>query len=188
MVTFFSDSLNSDIKDQVCSIVVIDRDVPDNVRILESAAKNNQISEDDGIFGAFFLSDPDFEFANFEKEELEEILWKWVGGEIPSQADRELLHQYVEAATGSTEFFNGVKRAALSLPQFIGYDKGEKWGEELMKFAQEHPFKQSLKRQINEAIDLAIYWENTTYLERYEIAKKTYMVNPQTGRLVKRSF
>ncbi len=57
-----------------------------------------------------------------------------------------------------------------------------------MKFAQEHPFKQSLKRQINEAIDLAIYWENTTYLERYEIAKKTYMVNPQTGRLVKRSF
>src|SRR5712692_10036617 len=116
------------------SIVVIDGDVRENVRILESAARNNQAREDDGIFGRFFLSQPDFEFANFEIEELEEVLWKWVGGESPSQADRELLHSYVKDATGSTEFFNGVKRAAQALLQLIGYDKGEKWGEELMKF------------------------------------------------------
>jgi hypothetical protein len=61
MVTFFRDSLRADIRDQMYSIVVIDGDVRENMRILESAARNNQTSEDDGIFGRFFLSQPDFE-------------------------------------------------------------------------------------------------------------------------------
>jgi hypothetical protein len=187
MATFFRDSLQADIRDHVCSIVIIDKDRRENVRILESAAKNNQTSEDDGIFGTFFLSNPDFEFENFEIEELEEVLWKWVGGENPSQIDREKLHNNVKAAKGSTEFFNGVKRTALSIPQLIEYDKGEAWGEELMKFAWEHQFKRSRKRQIIEAVELALYWEKTAKLEPYETAKKRNMVDPQTGSLVKRS-
>ncbi len=187
MVTFFRDSLRSDIRDHVYSLVIIDGDVRENVRILESAARNNQASEDDGIFGRFFFSVPDFEFANFEIEELEEVLWNLVGGEIPSQADRELLHSHVKGAKNSTEFFNGVKRAAQSLLQLIRLDKGEQWGEELMKFAWEHPFKQSRKRQIVEIVELALYWEKTINLEQYESAKKTYMVDPQTGELIKRS-
>jgi hypothetical protein len=187
MATYFRDSLLSDIQDHICSIVIIDKDRRENVRILERAAKNNQTSEDDGIFGTFFLSNPDFEFENFEIEELEEVLWKWVGGESPSQEDREQLHNNVKAARGSTEFFNGVKRTALSIPQLIEYDKGEAWGEELMKFAWEHQFKRSRKRQIIEAVELALYWEKTAKLEPYETAKKRNMVDPQTGSLVKRS-
>ena len=186
MVTFFKDELCADIKAQRYSLVVIDGDVRENMRILESAARNNQTSEDDGLFGRFFLSVPDFEFANFEREELEEVIWTWVGGESPSQVDRELLHNHVKSATGSTEFFKGVKRAALVLPQLVEYDKCAAWGEELMKFAWEHPFKQGYKRQLIEAVELALRWEKIINMERYEVAKKSYMVDPQTGELIAR--
>jgi hypothetical protein len=155
-------------------------------KIMESAARNNQTSEDDGIFGRFFLAKPDFEFANFEREELEEVLWTWIGGESPSQTDRELFHNHVKGARGSTEFFRGVKCAASALPQLVGYDKGEKWGEELMKFAWDHPFKQSRKRQIIEVLELALRWDKIRNMERYEIAKKSNMVDPQTGELIAR--
>jgi len=186
MVSFFRDSLHSDIREQMYSMVVIDGDVRENIRILERAAKNNQADENTGIFGRFFLAKPDFEFANFDIAELEEVLWNWVGADNVSQADRELLHNHVMAATNSKEFFNGVRRAGLSLPQLIEYDKGEAWGEELMKFAWEHQLKKSWRRQIIEAVKLALYWEKTTNLEPYERAIKGNMVDPQTGELVKR--
>src|SRR5260370_19493068 len=185
--TFFRDNLHADIKAQTYSIVVIDMDVEDNVRVLRSTARNNQTSQNDGIFGRIFYSDPDFEFANFDVEELEEVLWKWVGGEGPRQEDRELLHSHVKNAKNSTEFFNGVKHAARSLLQLYGYDKCEEWGEALIQFAWQHQFKQSQKRQIIEAVELALYWERTIHLERFEAAIKTYMVDPQTGGLVKRT-
>jgi hypothetical protein len=189
MVTFFRDELYADIKAQRYSLVIIDGDVRENVRILESAARNNQTCEDEGIFGRFFLSDPDLEFANFEIEELEEVLWTWVGGESPSQADRELLHKHVKSTTGSTEFFKGVKRAALVLPRLVEYDKCAAWGEELMKFAWEHPYKQKQKqkRQIVEIVELALYWERTISLERYDEAQKKYTVNPQNGEIIPRA-
>ena len=188
MATFFRDSLRSDIKAQMCSIVVIDGDARDreNVRILERAARDNQIVDDDGIFGRFFLSKPDFEFENFEGGELEEVLWKWAGEKNPSQADREVLHSHVQGATNSSEFFTGVQHAAQSLPQLYRYDKCEEWGEELMKYALKHPYKQGKKRLILQALEVALHWEKPN-LERYEIGKKTYMVDPKTGELVNRS-
>ncbi len=185
--TFFRDNLAADIREQRYSIVVIDKDVDDNVRVLRSAARNNQTSEDDGIFGRYFLSDPDFEFANFEVEELEEVLWKLAGEENPNQEGREQLHNCVKQAQRSTEFVNGVNQASQSLTQLIGLVKGEKWGEELMRYAWEHQIKQNQERQIVKIVKLALYWEKTINLERYEIAKKKYTVDPQSGELVKRS-
>lgn len=186
MSKFFSDCLRSDIKERMYSLVMIDGDLEDNVRIMERAAKNNQLSEDKGIFGRFFLSKPDFEFANFEMEELEEVLWTWVGGEEPGPADRDLLHDYVKDAAGSANFFKGVQRASLSLPQLSGYDKCEQWGEELMKFAWEHPLKRNRQRSLIEAVELAVRWEKIINMEPYEISRKSYMVDPRTGELIKR--
>jgi hypothetical protein len=186
MVTSFRDNLRTDIQEQMYSMVIIDGDRRENVRILESAARNNSTTEDDGLFGRYFLSFPDFEFANFEVEELEEVLWKWVGGEDPSQAERELLHRHVKDTKNSTQFFNGVKRATQSLLQLIGYDKCEEWGEELIKFAWEHQFKQNQKRQIVKIVEQALFWEKTQKLD-YETAKRTYMVDPRTGELIKRT-
>lgn len=187
MVTSFRDLLRSDIREQRYSMVIIDGDVRENIRIMESAARNNQTSEDDGIFGRYFLSKPDFEFENFEVKELEEIFWNWVGGESPTPEDSELLHNHVKEATNASGFFSGVKRVALTLPRIYRYDKCEAWGVELMKYAWEHQFKGSRQRRIIEIVKLALHWETTIHLERFETAIQTYMVDPQTGELIKRS-
>src|SRR5213078_2831669 len=110
-------------KNQIYSMVLIDGDLEENVRPVRAAARRNQTSENEGMFGRFFLARPDFELANFEIKELEEILWQWVAEYTetsPSQKDRELLHSYVKNATGSTEFFAGVGHATGSLPQLTG--------------------------------------------------------------------
>ncbi len=190
MLTFFRDSLKADIKDQVYSIVMIDRDREENVKPVVGAARVNQTSENEGMFGRFFLAWPDFELANFEIEELEDILWQWVAEYTetsPSQEDRELLHRYVKDVTGATELFAGVGYASRSLPQLTGYEKGEEWGAKLIDYAWEHPLKRNRKRQIIEAAELTIRWEKIIHMERYEVSKKSYMVDPQTGELVKRS-
>lgn len=190
MLTFVRDNLQADINDQIYSIVMIDGDCEENVRAVVGHARVNQTSENEGMFGRFFLARPDFELANFEIEELEEILWAWVAEYTetsPSQADRELLHSCVKVATGSTEFFDGVGHATRSLPQLTGYNKGEEWGAKLIDYAWEHPLKQYRKRQIIEAVELTVRWEKIINMERYESAKKTYMVDSQTGELVKRS-
>ncbi len=180
MLTFFRDSLQADIKDQIYSVVIIDGDLPDNVKVVVGAARVNQTSENEGMFGRFFLARPDFELTNFEKEELEEILWKWVAEYTetsPSQADRELLHSCVKDATGSTDFFAGVGYATRSLPQLTGYEKGEEWGAKLIDYAWEHPFKQYRKRQLIEAAELTIRWEKIIHMERYDVSKNLYMID-----------
>ncbi len=186
MSKFFSDSLRSDMKEQMFSLVMIDGDLEDNVRIIESAAKTNQRSPDQGMFGRFFLATPDFEFANFDIEELEEVLWAWVGGEHPSQADRDMLHSHVKDTTGSTDFFKGVKRAAHDLLQLVGYEKGEPWGEALMEFAWNHPGRRNRRRPLIEAIEMVVWWERVIQVEPYETSRKSYMVDLKTGELVKR--
>lgn len=185
MVTFFRDSLRGNIRDQIYSIVIIDGDVRANVRILESAARNNNASKDDGIFGRFFLARPDFEFENFEIEELEEVLWKLLGEESPTQTERELLHNHVRDTEGSKAFFDSVERFATSFPRLVGYKKGEKWGEELLEFALEHRLKQNRNRQLIEIMETAIYWEKTIQLERYDEAIKKNTVN-SSGEIVQR--
>jgi hypothetical protein len=35
-------------------------------------------------------------------------------------------------------------------------------------------------------VELATRWEKITSMERYELSKKSYMINPQTGELVAR--
>lgn len=188
MVTFFRDELQKDIQEQRYSMVIFDGDDRDreNVRILESAARNNQTSQNDGIFGSFYKSKPDFEFQNFYIEELEQVLWNWVGGESPTQEERALLHTHVKDTTNASAFFKGVKHAALTLPRIYEYNKCEAWGAELMKYAWEHQFKGSVQRKIIEAIKLALHWERTVNLELFETAIKTYMVDPKTGELIKR--
>ncbi len=190
MLTFFWDELQADIKNQVYSLVMIDEDLEENVKPVRGAARLNQTSENEGMFGRFFLANPDFELANFEIEELEEILWKWVAEYTetsPSQTERELLHSYVKDATGSKGFFDGVGHATRFLPQLTGYEKGAEWGAKLMDYAWEHPLKRSRKRQLREAVELVIRWEKTINMERYEVSKKSYMVDTQTGEPVKRS-
>jgi hypothetical protein len=174
----FRESLRADIQMEVYSIVSIDGDVSENARVVRKAA------EDDEICGAFYIFTPDFEFANFEVWELEEILWEIAKENGASLDYREKLHIAVQGSETAEALLRNAKR---SLPDALTpVTKNKVWGERLMEFALEHRFKQGLKRPILEAIDQAIFWTRTSNLESYKNTRHEYQVDKNTGKLVKR--
>lgn len=86
----FADSLRSDQKSQIFSLVLIDSDNEDYVRVVRRAA------ERDDICGMFFLSQPDFEFANFTIAELEGILWEIAVENGAGLEARQTLHDALD--------------------------------------------------------------------------------------------
>src|SRR4029077_6813789 len=67
----FRDRLRNDLRTSSFSLIPLDGDKDHYIRVVRKAA------EDDEICGMFFISNPDFEFANFTKEELVQIVWEW---------------------------------------------------------------------------------------------------------------
>lgn len=176
----FRESLRSDIQMEVYSIVSIDGDVPENARVVRKAA------EDDEICGAFYIFTQDFEFANFEVWELEEVLWEIAKENGVSLDDREKLHNAIQDSANAEVLLRNAKR---SLPSPLAHvAKNILWGERLMDYAINHHFKGTLKRPILEAMDQAIFWTRTPNLESYKNTRRTYRVDKGTGKLVKRSL
>ena len=162
----------------VFSMVLIDGDRSDFVFALKKAAV------DDEICGCFYISSQDFEFANFEQSELEEIIWEWALEEdkdnILTEKDHLILHDSIKNATNADTLINQAKRA---LPQLHHIAKGERWGRKLIDFAGRFPSRQGKQRQIVEAIQMAV----RTKKANYQITRRDYKVDENTGQPVKRS-
>lgn len=173
----FRENLRSDISMHVFSIVLIDDDRSDFVSAVKKAAV------DDEICGNFFVSAKDFEFANFELSELEEVLWTIALEDKESGAtsgDRRMLHKAIQDAQNADEL---IKKARKAITQLSHLSKGEEWGKHLIKFTWEHPLKQGKERQVIQAIRTAL----TTKTVSYEVTRRDYKVDESTGQLVKRS-
>ena len=137
----------------------------------------------DEICGRFFISKQDFEFANFDLSELEEVLWKIALEDIenqPNEEDRQRLHQAIEGAQNAEQLKNKAKK---TLTQLAHLSKGEIWGEKLIEFAWQNPLRQGTQRQVIEAIQVAL----TTKKASYEFTRRENKVDENTGQLVKRS-
>jgi len=173
----FRENLRSDINLHVFSMILIDGDrAKDFVSAVKKAAK------DDEICGCFYLSSQDFEFANFELAELEEILWTWALDDkenAPTGEDRLTLHEAIKNVKNAEELINTARRA---LPQLSSLSKGERWGRKLIDFAGKHPVKQGKQRQVVEAIQTAV----RTKAWNYQISRQEYKVDENTGQPVKR--
>lgn len=124
----FVESLTTDRQSHVFSVVLIDADKSDNVRALKKAAKEGR------FFGRFFISKPDFEFANFSISELIDAAVEVSG----RQATEALDVRAVEAATvqsrSGKEFLT-----ALNNIGFARIEKSEMWGIALMDRALKDP-------------------------------------------------
>jgi hypothetical protein len=173
----FRENLRSDIEMHVFSMVLIDGDRPDFVSAVKKAAK------DDEICGCFYISSQDFEFANFELTELEEILWIWAlevdKENTLTKEDRLTLHEAIKDVKNAEELINKAKRA---LPQLHSLTKGERWGRKLIDFAGEQSVRQGKQRQIVEAIQTAV----KTKAFNYQISRREYKVDENTGQPLKR--
>ncbi len=173
----FRENLRSDIAMHVFSMVLIDGDREDFVLAVKKAAK------DDEICGCFFISKQDFEFANFDLPELEEVLWKIALEDAenkPKEEDRLSLNEAIKGAQNAEQLKNKAKRA---LPQLAHLSKGEIWGEKLIEFAWQNPLRQGEQRQVIEAIQAAL----TSKKASYEFTRRENRVDENTGKIVKRS-
>ncbi len=173
----FRENLRSDLDMHVFSMVLIDGDRSDFVSAVKQAARNDEIC------GCFYLSSQDFEFANFELDELEEILWEIAledTDNLPTEEDRHTLHEAIKDVTNAEEL---EKQARKALPQLAHFSKGERWGRKLIDFVGRNSRRQGKHRQVIEAIQMAVRNKNANY----QFTRRDYKVDENTGQPVKRT-
>ncbi len=125
----FADSLSEDKASRVFSFILLDADRDDFVRMLRKAAG------DEKFHGAFQVSTPDFELANFSIAELLDIALTISASTLDdSQLRRytpdDLLPELIGATSGS-DFFKRLHSGGRLKEVY----KGEDWGAELMAYA-----------------------------------------------------
>lgn len=127
----FKENLLNDMRRFVYSFVSLDGDVDNNRRVLLKAVENRE------MFGMFFLSKPDFEFENFNSNELAGLLWEMALEKGTPAEEKENFIKYTSAAQNAKQLFDSAKKA---LPSLQRLDKGKAWGERLLKFAKENRY------------------------------------------------
>ena len=168
----FRESLRNDIKAKTFSMIVFDGDVSNNFKAVKKAA------EDDEICGMYFVSNPDFEFQNFNHKELSQIaheLSENLGLSVPP------IENFVSAtsnANNGKSFFKALN--TLSDNIFL-ISKGKLWGESLVRYAMNNCKGDKLgdekDRQINRIIKIILRCSSV----QYEYTRQKYKVNSATG-------
>jgi hypothetical protein len=160
---------------EVFSLISVDHDRQDVDRALRTA-----ISSDE-FFGRVFRPSPgrDFEFENFEREELAEVLWRIAAKQ---GAGEEIRPRLLEAAREASNAGDLLKRANRAVPEYR-FAKGEVWGRELADHFLEHMSKpDGSDRTIREALDYAYAIQRN----QYGWTRREYRVDPETGAMVRR--
>jgi len=175
----FRDSLRSDIRAARFSCVLLDADREDYVRAVRKAA------EDDEICGAFYLSDPDFEFGNFTLAELTSVLWQIAQDNGPPAGTRPRMEQALRSCTTGKELLSTARGA---IPELAQVEKGADWGKRLMQYAVEHPewTKADSSGPQPRPIVEALHWAVQATAANYRLSRRDLRVNPETGQPVER--
>jgi hypothetical protein len=174
----FADSLKSDLRSHIFSFVSHDSDRGDYRGPAEKAA------EDDAICGRLFMSDPDFEFANFTRDELTCIAWNLAQQNGACPEEHATLAKAVAKASSGKELEEAAKRAVPALGRLV---KGASWGKALMAFALDTPSMKAPDgatklRPIMEAVTSAL----RALQADYYLTRKECKTDPVTGQMVKR--
>jgi len=123
----FVESLKADRQQHIFSVVLLDNDRADNVRAIKKAAR-------DGIFfGRFFISDPDFEFANFTLDEMLDAASE-IARRRMTALDTALVNAEIGHVRTARAFFAALAKNGLS-----SVGKSEAWGVALMERALKCP-------------------------------------------------
>lgn len=173
----FRESLRSDIRMGIFSFVSLDKDVSQNYRALRAAVQRDQMC------GHFFVSDPDFEFANFDRSELEDIIWSIAREKGVDDAKKPLFLAAISTANSGRTFIKEVERTASEIPELWNISKGEEWGKRLMQYALQHP--KNLNGETRLCV-VAIQQAIRTRGASYNYTRLHFRVDPQTGQTIKR--
>ncbi len=179
----FADSLASDKANHMFSIVVVDADKPDIVRMLRTTAAAEV------FHGAFVLFDPDLELANFTTAELLEVALNMsaqirgkASDKAPAYAD---VLPFVREARSGKEFFRKLHQAT----GLTEVDKGEDWGAALMAYAIEHrtyPVGHLNAGRVRELVEIAQTLVRAQGAQfGVSLARET--IDPTTGKITPRT-
>ena len=176
----FRESLRNDIKAKIFSLILLDGDVSDNLRAVKQAAKNDEIC------GMFFVSNPDFEFENFTKAELVDIVCKIALEQGITSVDRYELIKVTRECNSAKAFFANIHKISSEIAK-ADISKGANWGEALLNYAINNPrsgvpFGCDKDRKLNQVVKVAYQCCSFTY----ETTRQINRVDPVTGKLKKR--
>jgi hypothetical protein len=172
----FERNLATDLQSRVFSFVTVDGDRSDYVNAIKKAAR------EDKMCGRFFISKPDFEFANFALMELLHVVWRMAkdNGAIPTEWIK--LYDAVIAAEDAVELIDHAKVALPGPLRRLG--KGTAWGERLMSFALENPRTyDGRERPMVEAVRAARQGLGANF----EWINAHLRLDPETGDLAERA-
>jgi hypothetical protein len=170
----FRENLLSDMRRSVYSFVYLDADVDNNRRVLLKAVERRE------MFGMYFISKPDFEFGNFNSDELAAILWEMAleKGAPPEKKDNFL--KLTSAAESGKQLFDNAR---LALPS-LRLDKGKAWGERLLNFAKENRYLQrDGQKRTRPIIDAIILARHAVGCDYY-LSKEGGRIDQSSGRIV----
>jgi hypothetical protein len=166
----FRESLKNDLKSKIFSIIVFDKDVSDNYRVVKRAAENDE------IVGRFFVSMPDFEFGNFSSEELLTVAYEVglkVNIDLPNY---EEMFEKIKTVNSGDAFKKVLSQISPELGRLI---KGKEWGYALADY---------VARQGGEGPMIDLF--RTIYQCRdasYELTKSRFDLDPVTGELISKT-
>lgn len=165
--------LKNDRVNGIYSIISVDGDRRDNLKLLQLAAKA------DKFFGLCHISVPDFEFANFSLVELQEILWQIATENKAPPESHALLIESTKDATGKTQLLKGAQR----LKHLRQLPTNEAWGRRLIDFARKNPRKdEEAERPIIRALHDGRRAAYGLYSHRHDMRERR--VDPVTLDLV----
>lgn len=171
----FRENLLNDMRRSVYSFIYFDADVEDNRRVLLKAIEKRE------MFGMFFISKPDFEFGNFNPDELAEILWEMALEKGAPPEVKENFLKLVSAAESGAQLFDNARKA---LPDQQRLDKGRAWGERLLNYAKEHQYLQRDGQKTTRPIIEAIMLARDAVDCGYYLSSEDGRVDINTGRVV----
>lgn len=171
----FRENLLNDIRRFVYSFVSLDEDVDHNKRVLLKAVEGRE------MFGMFFISKPDFEFENFNSDELAAILWDIALEQGAPPEEKEHFLKLTSTAENGKQLFENAKKA---LPNLQRLDKGKNWGERLLNFAKENRYLQRDGQKRTRPIIRAIIEARRTVGCDYYRSKEGGRVDKDTGGIV----
>ena len=168
----FRESLRNDLRAQLFSIVMLDGDRVDNLRVVRLAAKEEEFC------GAFYVSCPDFELGNFSRDELCEVaaaLAEQNGGRVDLAA--------LKSATKSVRSGDEFLRASRDMGVGSDIHKGEEWGRALVQYAAEHP-RGEIGSLGDRVINQAIRTIGECMRANFSYVRRKMRIDPESGQPV----
>lgn len=132
----FAESLENDRRSKVFSIVVLDGDVPENVRVVENAQKQGKVC------GKVWVCKPDFEYESFSSEELAQIALSVIESE---NGDPIALSDVLPSVKDAKDMPSFKRAFDRRLPDGYVLSKDEDWGAAMMEHAMSNPVRNELE-------------------------------------------